>query len=140
MKISPGARGLNERCPSWWLCFAFQFVAIFAFATCTGFRGHIELRQVCNSTNHVTGATFKYPFKQTLQFDVHDCASKTLVPYRQDLDYKSSMEYYVVIGVFCFLYSLGVLAYYIAIEPDQTSSTAPPGKFSPPVIVSKINV
>lgn len=112
-------------------------MAIFAFATCTGFRGYIEFRQACNGTNHQSGQSFKYPFKSTLQFDVHDCKGGSLQPSMFNLDYKASMEYFVVIGVFCFLYSLGILLYYIVFEPDQTS-TGPPEKFSPPVIVSMV--
>lgn len=65
--------------------------------------------------------------------------SATLVSINA-LNYRSSMEYFVVIGVFCFLYSLGVLVYYIIFEEDQTTSSAPPSKFSPPVIVSLQNI
>ncbi|XP_065067003.1 synaptophysin-like [Rhopilema esculentum] len=117
------------------------FVAIFAFATCTDFRGELQLKQVCNGTmTHDTGAKFKYPFNTRLQFNVHRCRDWALFPYMRDLSYRSSMEYFVVIGVFCFLYSLGILVYYIVFEEDQASSAAPPAKFSPPVIDFVISV
>jgi len=118
------------------------FVAIFAFATCTGFRGRIELKQTCQNTkSYTTGASFQYPFQRTLIIDYHDTATCTkLMPYQIPLDYKASMQYYVVIGVFCFLYCLGVLAYYILLESEQTHSAAPPEKFSAPVIDFVISV
>ena len=118
--------------------FLLQFVAIFAFATCTGFRGYTEFKQKCNNVDHTTGAKFKYPFKETLIFDVHERQCKVLAPVTVSFDYKSSMQFYVTIGVFCFLYSLGVLAYYIFFEPEQSQPAQPPGKFSAPVIVSTL--
>ena len=120
--------------------FFFQFVAIFAFATCTGFRGRIELEQNCNKTSIKAGADFKYPFQSPLNFMIRECKNgapagnvrSNSVPF----DYRSSTEYFVVIGVFCFLYSFGILVYYIMFEPDQSTSSVPPSKFSPSVIVS----
>lgn len=117
------------------------FVAIFAFATCTGFRGQIELSQKCNSTVTTSTVNFKYPFKSMLHFDVKECkAAGKLEAVNISLDYKSSTEYFVVIGVFAFLYCAGILVYYIMFEPDQPASSATPSKFSPPVIDFVISV
>lgn len=120
------------------------FVAIFAFATCTGFRGRIELEQNCNKTSIKAGADFKYPFQSPLNFMIRECKNgapagnvrSNSVPF----DYRSSTEYFVVIGVFCFLYSFGILVYYIMFEPDQSTSSVPPSKFSPSVIDFVISV
>ena len=94
-----------------------------------------------NDTGRIVTAEFKYPYNKPLVFRMTVCvggvATKSVVPVSINaLNYRSSMEYFVVIGVFCFLYSLGVLVYYIMFEEDQTSPSAPPSKFSPPVIVS----
>ena len=53
------------------------------------------------------------------------------------LDERSKMEFFVVIGVFCFLYSLGMLIYYIFFEEDNTANatTVTSSILSPPVIV-----
>eukprot|EP00112_Aurelia_sp_Birch-Aquarium-sp1_P009249 Seg2042.5 transcript_id=Seg2042.5/GoldUCD/mRNA.D3Y31 product=Synaptophysin protein_id=Seg2042.5/GoldUCD/D3Y31 len=124
------------------------FVAIFAFATCTGYNsGNLQIVQKCasNDTGRIVLSEFGYPYNKPLMFRMMVCSngvatkSATLVSINA-LNYRSSMEYFVVIGVFCFLYSLGVLVYYIIFEEDQTTSSAPPSKFSPPVIDFVISV
>ena len=131
---------LSVCCTSFILLF-FQFIAIFAFATCTGYRGEIGISQTCKNSNHKSLATFKYTFKQPIKFKLMVCNTTSGAPlkgayvdHQEPMDYKTSMEYYVVIGVFCFLYSLGMLVYYIAFEPETPSAT--PSKISPPVLVS----
>lgn len=55
------------------------------------------------------------------------------------LNERHSAEFFVVIGVFCFLYSLGVLIYYTAFQEDSQVQAAPTdGYLKPPVIVRKI--
>lgn len=56
-----------------------------------------------------------------------------------ELNERHSAEFFVVIGVFCFLYSLGVLICYIAFQEDVQVQAAPTGGYlNPPVIVRKI--
>eukprot|EP00794_Sanderia_malayensis_P006376 gene6376-7113_t len=122
-----------------------KFVAIFAFATCTGFRGNIELEQNCNNTLLHAAATFQYPFNAALDVIVRECPDTSfkigdLKSFLIPVGYKSSAEYFVVIGVFCFLYCIGILAYYIMFEPDQSTSSTAPSPFSPPVIDFVISV
>jgi len=52
------------------------------------------------------------------------------------LDERSKMEFFVTIGVFCFLYSLVMLLYYIFFEEENTRNAPPTSTLSPPVIVS----
>jgi len=97
------------------------FLAIFAFSCATGFRGKIKIIQECGGTAHATDATFQYPFDKALKFElmntsVNCTGNEDYVPVYKDLSERSSTEFFVVIGVFCFLFSLGMLVYYIYFE------------------------
>ena len=98
------------------------------------------MTQNCNKTITTAATTFQYPFQSDLHFDLRECKQKQpagpVQRYTMSLDYRSSTEYFVTIGVFAFLYCAGILVYYIMFEPDQAASAVPPAKFSPPVIVS----
>jgi len=117
-------------------------LAIFAFSCATGFRGKFSFHQSYtppgNGTvitqSHTANGAFKYPFDGAISVKVFvaNQTGHTYIDYPIDIDQRSSTEFYVVIGVFCFLYSLGVLAYYIWFEPEN--KTAPTSHLNPPVI------
>jgi len=113
------------------------FLAIFAFSCLSGFRGEIEIKQFYtnktesptpSTSNHPAVAEFSYPFESiTLNtFNSKWSHEPTLILK----DGRSSPEFFMVVAVFCFLYSLGTLVYYILILEDQPSTA----KFSPSVI------
>jgi len=107
------------------------FLAIFAFACATGYRGHPKIVQTANIQNitkyHNAEATIQYPFDQGITMNVMYLNNGTVdtVDISSELDERSKMEFFVVIGVFCFLYSLGMLVYYIFFEEDSATNATP---------------
>ncbi|KAM5236057.1 synaptophysin-like protein 1 isoform 3-T3 [Ctenodactylus gundi] len=94
--------------------------AIFAFATCGGFKGRTEILVSCPPTvkeNKTVTATFGYPFRlnqasfqlpQNGNFCNTDWKSNVLVG-----DYSSSAQFYVTFAVFVFLYCTAALLLYV---------------------------
>lgn len=123
------------------------FLAIFAFSCATGYRGHPKIMQTGptkpSPKHHNAEATLQYPFDEGITMklmfkpntnvtDPTFTMASTVAP----LDERSKIEFFVVIGVFCFLYSLGMLVYYIFFEEDNTTNATPvtSSLLSPPVI------
>lgn len=111
------------------------FLAIFAFSCATGYRGEFSFHQTYKTGNltqsHIVEGSFKYPFNDAINlkmFSINGSYSDVLV----NISERSSTEFFVVVGVFCFLYSLVVLIYYILFEPETT--TPPTSTLNPPVI------
>lgn len=105
------------------------FLAIFAFSCATGFRGALNFSQDCNGTSHKVDTTFKYPFDSGLQFSlmkthVNCSTTDVFVPETVPLNERHSTEFFVVIGVFCFLLSAGMLLYYIYFEDVESKQHA----------------
>lgn len=105
------------------------FLAIFAFSCATGFRGKFEFVQKCTAdkvdiTKRVE-ATFSYPFDSSLSLTLmKNCSDTDNIPRPIVLNERSSTEFFVVIGVFCFLMSLGMLLYYIYFEDIEAKARA----------------
>lgn len=106
------------------------FLAVFAFSCATGFRGKFSFVQHCtDDSGDVTQrleATFSYPFNTPMSFAMLNNCSKD-GDYQQTtlpLNERHSTEFFVVIGVFCFLMSLGMLLYYIYFEDIDAKARA----------------
>ncbi|XP_057297272.1 synaptophysin-like isoform X1 [Hydractinia symbiolongicarpus] len=108
------------------------FLAIFAFSCVTGFRGQFSFHQHVNGTSHRVDGHFKYPFSGSISLNMANDTMKNIIDVPLEIDERSSTEFFVVIGVFCFLYSLGVLVYYTWFEEDNKQPSS--ATFSPPVI------
>lgn len=113
------------------------FLAIFAFACATGFRGTLTINQESGAMSHGAEGNFQYPFdegiplKLSKNLSISTATESVVAP----LNERSKAEFFVVIGVFCFLYSLGMLVYYVLFEEDSTKNASPSGSLtSPPVI------
>lgn len=103
------------------------FLAIFAFSCATGFRGSFSFNQNCEGpgTSRKAEVSFQYPFDTPIQFSLmKNCSSDVLVPVTRTMSERSSAEFFVVIGVFCFLFSLGMLIYYIYFEDVEAKIQA----------------
>uniref|UniRef100_A0A3P9DG79 Synaptoporin n=1 Tax=Maylandia zebra TaxID=106582 RepID=A0A3P9DG79_9CICH len=102
-------------------CDAFFFVflqlfSIFAFATCGGYTGQLQVSVDCMekaSSNLSIGIDFGYPFRlHQVSFEAPMC--EAMRRERVFLgDYSSSAEFFVTIAVFAFLYSLTAAIIYI---------------------------
>lgn len=116
------------------------FLAIFAFACATGFSGKLSILQTGvatgNPVTHRSEFTLSYPFNDdivmTLQKEMND--SSTMADRTAPFGERSKMEFFVVIGVFCFLYSLIMIIYYVFFQEDNSSNASVSTMFSPPVI------
>nr|XP_014347000.1 PREDICTED: synaptoporin isoform X5 [Latimeria chalumnae] len=94
-----------------------ELFAIFAFATCGGYTGELEVSVDCaNKTESDLNIEieFTYPFRlHQVYFDVPTCDGKGRERLFLLGDYSSSAEFFVTIAVFAFLYSLGATVVYI---------------------------
>lgn len=111
-------------------------IAIFAFSTTVGYRGHFEFFIKCenkttNSTVQVhTSADFSYSYDE-ITYYFQDKASQPACsnllsknPDVRPLNYKSESEYFVFVGVTCFLYAIAATLYYMFIEnQDQDAAS-----------------
>ncbi|XP_056434050.1 synaptophysin-like protein 1 [Gadus chalcogrammus] len=91
--------------------------AIFAFGSCGGYSGTNVISLFCgNGTNETLSAAFSYPFRlsevslveSNLTFCNHTAGPTHLVG-----DSASSAEFFVGVGVVCFLYSMVALLVYL---------------------------
>ncbi|XP_043933377.1 synaptoporin isoform X2 [Protopterus annectens] len=91
--------------------------AIFAFATCGGYSGELEVSVDCaNKTESDLSIEieFTYPFRlHQVYFDAPTCEGKRHERLFLIGDFSSSAEFFVTIAVFAFLYSLAATVVYI---------------------------
>jgi hypothetical protein len=106
------------------------FLAVFAFSCATGFRGKFSFYQKCKDAKgedkvERLDGTFSYPFDTPMSFSMmSNCSKDDLKTISKDLNERHSTEFFVVIGVFCFLMSLGMLLYYIYFEDIEAKARA----------------
>ncbi|XP_031566347.1 synaptophysin-like [Actinia tenebrosa] len=98
-------------------------IAIFAFSTTVGYHGHFDFSISCNKTVAVhTGADFSYSFNEISYYFSDNiklpvCKNVSSLDVRTlPLNYKSESEYFVFVGVTCFLYAIGATLYYMFVE------------------------
>ncbi|KAK3736201.1 hypothetical protein QZH41_011888, partial [Actinostola sp. cb2023] len=85
-------------------------IAVFAFSTTVGYHGHFEFNINCNGSAQVIKTDFSYSF-DTATYYYH--CNKTVGKDHVPLGYTSESEYFVFVGVTCFLYVVVVSLYYI---------------------------
>lgn len=127
------------------------FIAIFAFSTTAGYTGRVLINGKCNVTN-TTGPTrsptgdiavdVDYPFKTMHVIVGESQCTMGKVELHLDANYQSESQYFVTVGVFCFLYALGITVYYVLFEETRESRAASTdvGLFSFPVVDFVISV
>ncbi|XP_004545332.3 synaptoporin isoform X1 [Maylandia zebra] len=91
--------------------------SIFAFATCGGYTGQLQVSVDCMekaSSNLSIGIDFGYPFRlYQVSFEAPMCEAMRRERVFLTGDYSSSAEFFVTIAVFAFLYSLTAAIIYI---------------------------
>ncbi|XP_076358806.1 synaptophysin-like [Tachypleus tridentatus] len=92
-------------------------MAIFAFATTSGFGSKSSFRVKCITTDKETDINYEYgyPFRlRYASFIVPKCdGTYDTTTEKIPFDFSSSAEFYVATGVLTFMYSLGVALFYI---------------------------
>ncbi|XP_054448606.1 synaptophysin-like protein 1 [Pteronotus mesoamericanus] len=96
------------------------FAAIFAFATCGGYKGKTDILVKCSPTdpeNKTVTATFTYPFRlNQASFKAPPSVNVCDIDWKQYVllgDYSSSAQFYVMFAVFVFLYCIAALLLYV---------------------------
>ncbi|XP_061225882.1 synaptophysin-like protein 1 [Neopsephotus bourkii] len=94
------------------------FFSVFAFATLGGFQGSVRFRLSCaGSPNTSVSAPFAYPFRLNLAPFTPSLPTLCNHTWASDVhligDFSSSAQFFVVVAVFSFLYSLGSLLLYL---------------------------
>uniref|UniRef100_A0A672ZC15 Synaptoporin n=1 Tax=Sphaeramia orbicularis TaxID=375764 RepID=A0A672ZC15_9TELE len=91
--------------------------AICAFATCGGYHGLLQVKVDCadrRQNNLSINIDFSYPFRlQQVHFKAPLCEAKRNEILFLDGDFSSSAQFFVVVGVFAFLYSLLATVVYV---------------------------
>ncbi|KAJ8369739.1 hypothetical protein SKAU_G00097670 [Synaphobranchus kaupii] len=91
--------------------------AIFAFATCGGYSGQLQVSMDClnkTDSNFSIAIDFAYPFRlYQVYFDAPLCEGKRRERLFLDGDFSASAELFVTTAVFAFLYSLLATVVYI---------------------------
>uniref|UniRef100_A0A8C4QDM6 Synaptophysin n=1 Tax=Eptatretus burgeri TaxID=7764 RepID=A0A8C4QDM6_EPTBU len=93
------------------------FFSILAFASCGGYTGELGIGVHCKNrsqSNPDIKIAFSYPFRlHQVYFDVPTCKSSDSERLYLTGDFSSSVEFFVTIAVFAFLYSAAALLIYI---------------------------
>ncbi|XP_057286902.1 synaptophysin-like protein 1 [Pezoporus wallicus] len=94
------------------------FFSVFAFATLGGFQGSVSFHLSCaGSPNISVSAPFAYPFRLNLATFTPSLTALCNRTWARDVhlvgDFSSSAQFFVVVAVFSFLYSLGALLLYL---------------------------
>ncbi|XP_033822023.1 synaptoporin b [Periophthalmus magnuspinnatus] len=91
--------------------------AVCAFATCGGYYGHLQVKVDCaerRQSNHTINIDFSYPFRlQQVHFRAPLCEARRHEVYFLDGDMSVSAQFFVMVGVFAFLYSLLATVVYV---------------------------
>lgn len=95
--------------------------AIIAFATTSGFDTTVKLNVTCDKLSYPIERVIEYPFKQTITItraEIHECLPVNAANDQMaiELDYKTSAEFYVTVGVLSMLYSIAALAVYMLLS------------------------
>ncbi|KAM7402206.1 hypothetical protein PAMP_017469 [Pampus punctatissimus] len=92
-------------------------LAICAFATCGGYFGHLQVKVDCadrRQSNLSINIDFGYPFRlQQVHFKAPLCEAKREEIIFLDGDFSSAAQFFVIVGVFAFLYSLLATIVYV---------------------------
>lgn len=91
--------------------------AIFAFGSCGGFSGSNVITIFCGEgVNETLNANFHYPFRLPdvpLVRENTSLCNRTVTPTHLVGDSASSAEFFVGVGIVCFLYSMAALLVYL---------------------------
>ncbi|CAL9704811.1 unnamed protein product [Knipowitschia caucasica] len=91
--------------------------AVCAFATCGGYYGQLQVKVDCaqqRQSNHTINIDFGYPFRlQQVHFRAPLCEAKRHEVYFLDGDMSLSAQFFVMVGVLAFLYSLLATVVYV---------------------------
>ncbi|XP_029968868.1 synaptophysin-like protein 1 [Salarias fasciatus] len=91
--------------------------AIFAFGSCGGYSGRNIISILCgDSRNETLNADFHYPFRLSdvpLVRENTSLCNHTVTPTHLVGDSASSAEFFVGVGIICFLYSMAALLVYL---------------------------
>ncbi|CAN0109388.1 synaptophysin-like [Lethenteron reissneri] len=104
--------------------------SIFAFATCSGYTGELGLTVNCKNRSEANPNViikFSYPFRlHQVFFDVPACKGAEVERLYLTGDFSSSVEFYVTVAVFAFLYSLAAIVVYIFLQQKYTENNRGP--------------
>lgn len=110
------------------------FIAIFAFSTTVGYTGRVVITGFCPTLSNITTPSspkradiaidVDYPFKSRHVVVGESRCTQGGTELTLDGNYQSESQYFVTIGVFCFLYALGITAYYVLFEESRESRAA----------------
>uniref|UniRef100_A0A8C6V8I4 Synaptoporin n=1 Tax=Neogobius melanostomus TaxID=47308 RepID=A0A8C6V8I4_9GOBI len=91
--------------------------AVCAFATCGGYYGHLQVKVDCaerRQSNRSINIDFSYPFRlQQVHFRAPLCEARRHEVYFLDGDMSPAAQFFVMVGVFAFLYSLLATVVYV---------------------------
>ncbi|XP_034023040.1 synaptoporin-like [Thalassophryne amazonica] len=115
-------------------CFVFsitlQLFAIFAFATCGAYTGQLRVSVDCMekaSSNLSISIDFAYPFRlHQVSFEAPLCEGMRRERLFLTGDYSSSAEFFVIIAVFAFLFSLMATIVYIFFQKKYHENSRGP--------------
>ncbi|XP_064632090.1 synaptophysin-like isoform X3 [Lineus longissimus] len=96
----------------------FIIIAIFAFATTAGFSSYTEFTVQCTpgKPNDTKRISFSYPFminQFSLKLPLCEGGNDTLKEVRPYGTYAAPSQFFVFVGVICFLYCIGAVVLYV---------------------------